>query len=109
MVVTLESWHIFGKTWEKLNELVRQKLIDNSLPPEWLKSMPFIAGDISDFEQLAKCIEEGSSISNILKERQESDELQRHEIFSYLFNTHKSRLENGRELFEGEFDALFDV
>jgi len=107
IVVTLESWYIFGSTWVKLNEFVKEELIKHSLPVEWLEDFPFTVCSVSEFENLIRAISVSSSIKTIFKEKLEDPKLREYELYTYLFNYHRNELRSGAELFEGEFEALF--
>jgi hypothetical protein len=107
IVVTLESWHIFGPTWTKLNELVKERLVKAILPEEWIETIPFIVCDINEFEILCQAIEAADSIDDILAERNTDKDLMMQEIYTYLFNKHKKELLASKQLFQGEFDKLF--
>lgn len=108
IVVTLESWYIFGQTWERLNEFAKVEMEKYNLPTEWLDLYPFTVCDVSEFENLMRTIHVTQSMQEVFKEKYEDPELRRYELYTYLYNRHPEELKTGPELFEGEFEALFN-
>jgi hypothetical protein len=107
VIVTLESWHVFGPTWQRLNDLVRQRLSAAGLPAEWTDSMPFTACDIAEFEYLARTIQYAGGIGDILDERLHDPALRDNKLYTYLFNNRQTAVRDARELFPNQFDSLF--
>ena len=107
VIVTLESWHVFGPTWRRLNDLVQQRLHRAGLPANWTDSMPFTACDINEFELLTRAIQHTDAIGSILDERLASEEYKQYELYNYLCGHQQSAIQNARELFPNQFTDLF--
>lgn len=106
IVVTLESWYLFGKPIRMLEEIVTQKMKEANLPIEWLNEMPYIVCNISELEKLAQLIKVKGSIKEVLNDKG-SEENKYWELYTYLHDKFKEDLSQIKPLFEDEFSNVF--
>lgn len=108
IVVTLESWYLFGKTLKMLTDIVEAKMKDEKLPTEWLNEIPFIVCNISELEKLMQLIHMKDSIKEVLQDKND-DETKHWELYTYLHSKFKDDLSTIKPLFEDEFNNLFPI
>ena len=106
VVVTLESWYLFGKPIRMLSEIVEKKMELASLPVDWLNEMPFIVCNISELEKLAQLIKIRGSIKEVLGNKGK-EETKYWELYTYLHDKFKEDVSQIKPLFEEEFSTIF--
>lgn len=106
IVVTLESWYLFGKPIRMLSEIVEKKMKEANLPVEWLNEMPFIVCNISELEKLAQLIKIRGSIKEVLSDKGK-EEAKYWELYTYLHDKFKEDVSQIKPLFEEEFGTIF--
>lgn len=106
IIVTLESWYLFGKTQKMLTDIVKVKMKKEKLPVEWLNEIPFVVCNISELEKLMQLIKIKDSISAVLRGKG-NNEGRNWELYTYLFRNFRDDIKMMTPLFEKEFNDLF--
>lgn len=107
LVLTLESWQLFGPSWDKFLEIVRKKLKDSGFPADWITKMPPSVCSMSEFERLIGVINEVGSVQTVLGGKVDSPEKSNWGIDSYLFKDFKTEIDILKEIFEADFESDF--
>lgn len=108
IIVTLESWYLYGDALRALTQVVEAKMNTEDLPIEWLTDMPFIVCNISELEKLMQLIELKGSINDVLGNKN-NDGTKDWELYTYLHNSFKNDLKLIKPLFEEEFNDIFPI
>ena len=106
MVVTLEDWHIFLPTLDKLKKIVVHKLTNIAMTGDVLDEMPFSIWYVGDLEA-------GMQIANEIGVRRLMDgkihdpEMSRWEWQAYMAQMFEGKFSR-KEMFRDDYDAIFE-
>jgi len=105
VVVTLENWHIFLETAQKIHELVVQKLSAIRVSPHVLEEMPYSIWYVGDLEAGMQVINE-IGIRRFMDGKICDPEMRHWEWRSYMTQMFKGKFSRKKFFLEG-YDAIF--
>jgi hypothetical protein len=108
IVVTMEDWFLMGESLRKVHEKVLDLLKAESLPLEWLETMPFSVCSTQEFEWLSQLLNH-VPIKDLIETKQKDKEMKEWTYSSYLSKKYKEHSDKLEELFPNIFHEILPL